>query len=99
MSERAEPAGDPVEAATAADDATEPVAEPAPEALLREIGTATVRMDLRFWSGARQLETRTAQDAVIQSVLEAFGEQDVKTGDDVVTVKLVDGGGATASMP
>ena len=63
--------------------------DPAPEALLREIGTATVRMDLRFWSGARQLEIRTVQDAVIQRVLEAFREHDVKSGDDVVTVKLV----------
>ncbi|VEP39837.1 MULTISPECIES: hypothetical protein [Tessaracoccus] len=50
-------------------------------------------MDLRFWSGARQLETRTAQDAVIQRVLEAFRTHGVKSGDDVVTVKLVDGGG------
>jgi len=69
------------------------LADPAPDALLREIGTATVRMDLRFWSGARQLETRTAQDAVIQRVLEAFRTHGVKSGDDVVTVKLVDGGG------
>lgn len=67
--------------------------EPAPEALLREIGTATVRMDLRFWSGARQLETRTAQDAVIETVLDAFNVHDVKSGDDVVTVKLVQSGG------
>ncbi|AQP45382.1 mechanosensitive ion channel family protein [Tessaracoccus flavus] len=65
--------------------------DPAPDALLREIGTATVRMELRFWSGARQLETRTAQDAVIQSVVEAFRTHDVKSGDEVVTVKLVSG--------
>lgn len=63
--------------------------DPVPEALLREIGTATVRMELRFWSGARQLETRTAQDAVIRQVVEAFRRHDVKSGDDVVTVKLV----------
>lgn len=66
--------------------------QPEPEALLREIGTATVRMELRFWSGARQLETRHAQDAVIQSVLEAFREEKVKSGDEVVTVRLVDAG-------
>ncbi|MCC2594446.1 mechanosensitive ion channel family protein [Tessaracoccus sp. OS52] len=69
--------------------------DPAPEALLREIGTATVRMDLRFWSGARQLEIRTVQDAVIQRVVEAFREHDVKSGDDVVTVKLVEQEAAT----
>ena len=67
------------------------LSDPPPEALLREIGTATVRMDLRFWSGARQLETRTAQDAVIQSVLEAFRKQGVKSGDEVVTVRLIGG--------
>lgn len=74
------------------------LSEPAPEALLREIGTATVKMDLRFWSGARQLETRTAQDAVIQHVVEAFRQHSVKSGDDVVTVNLVDGGRAESSI-
>ena len=80
-------------------DIPEVLAGPAPEALLREIETATVRMDLRFWSGARQLETRTAQDVVIQRVLEAFRDHGVKAGDDVVTVKLVDADGPAASRP
>ncbi len=39
--------------------------EPPPQALLQEVGSATVRMDLRFWSGARQMETRLAQHEVI----------------------------------
>lgn len=59
--------------------------------VIPKIGTAIVRMEFRFWSGARQLETRTAQDAVIQSVVEAFREHRVKSGDEVVTVKLVGG--------
>lgn len=73
--------------------------DPAPEALLVEIGTKTVRMELRFWSGARQLETRTAQDAVIRSVVEAMSTLEVKSGDDVVTVHLVGEGGRPTPNP
>lgn len=69
--------------------------DPPPQAILREIGTATVRMDLLFWSGSRQMETRNAQDAVIRAVLEAFRKNGVKSGDEVVTVKLVESGPAT----
>lgn len=61
--------------------------DPAPQALLSEVGTATVRLELRFWSGARQMETRRAQHEVIRSVLAALREAEVKTGSDVVTVE------------
>lgn len=61
--------------------------EPAPQALLQEIGSATVGMDLRFWSGARQMETRVAQHRVIQAVLAALREAGVKTGSDVLVVE------------
>jgi small conductance mechanosensitive channel len=61
--------------------------EPAPQALLQEIGSATVGMDLRFWSGARQMETRLAQHRVIQAVLAALRDAGVKTGSDVVVVE------------
>ena len=60
---------------------------PPPQALLHEIGSATVRMDLRFWSGARQMETRLAQHEVILSVLAAMAEAGVPTGSDVVVVE------------
>jgi small conductance mechanosensitive channel len=63
--------------------------DPAPQALLAEVGTSTVRMELRFWSGARQLETREAMHAVILAVLAAFDERDVATGSDVHVVQLV----------
>ena len=62
------------------------LADPPPQALLQEIGTATVRMDLRFWSGARQMETRLAQHEVIRAVLRGLSDAGVKTGSDVVTV-------------
>lgn len=60
--------------------------EPAPEAFLTSIGTATVQLELRFWSGARQLETKEATHAVVTAVLAAFAEQGVEAGSDVYTV-------------
>ncbi|WP_204163472.1 mechanosensitive ion channel family protein [Nocardioides gilvus] len=62
-------------------------AEPPPQALLQEVGTATVRMDLRFWSGARQMETKLAQHEVIGAVLRGLSDAGVKTGSDVVVVE------------
>lgn len=63
--------------------------DPAPQALLTSVGVTTVELELRFWSGARQMETREAQDAVIASVLRAFTAQGVRTGNDV---RIVDAG-------
>lgn len=59
---------------------------PEPQALLTSVGSGTVGLELRFWSGARQLETREAQHAVIESVLGAFEEHGVATGADVQVV-------------
>jgi small conductance mechanosensitive channel len=61
--------------------------DPAPQALLQAVGTATVRMDLRFWSGARQMETRVAQHEVIAAVLRALSDAGVDTGSDVLVVE------------
>lgn len=61
--------------------------EPVPQALLAEVGTTTVRIELRFWSGATQLETREATHEVIAEVLAAFSEQEVVTGSDVVVIE------------
>jgi hypothetical protein len=46
--------------------------DPPPEALLGAVGNGTVDIELRFWSGARQLETREA--------LRAFKAQSVRDG-------------------
>ena len=67
--------------------ATAVLDQPRPQALLQEVGTATVRMDLRFWSGARQMETRLAQHQVILAVLTALADADVPSGSDVVVVE------------
>ena len=63
------------------------LADPPPQALLQEVGSATVRMDLRFWSGARQMETRVAQHEVIVAVLRALAHAGVLTGSDVLVVE------------
>ncbi len=63
------------------------LAEPPPQTLLQEVGSATVRLDLRFWSGARQMETRLAQHEVIRAVLRGLKDAGVKTGSDVVVVE------------
>lgn len=60
--------------------------KPAPEAFLTSIGTANVELELRFWSGARQLDTREATHAAVTAVLAAFDEQDVQIWSDVQTV-------------
>lgn len=65
--------------------------EPAPQALLQGVGSATVHLELRFWSGARQMETRVAQHEVIVAVLQAFADAGVVTGSDVV---MIEGGPA-----
>lgn len=59
---------------------------PEPQALLTSVGSGTVSLELRFWSGARQLETREAQHAVIEAVLGAFDHHGVATGADVQVV-------------
>lgn len=61
--------------------------DPAPSALLTTVGAATVTLELRFWSGARQLETNEARDAVIHHVLSAFVERGVRTGSDAVVIE------------
>lgn len=75
-------------AVAAMDRCGETLPEPRPQALLSEIGSGTVRMELRFWSGARQFETREAQHAVIVAVMEEYAEHSVATGSDVLVVRL-----------
>lgn len=61
--------------------------DPAPEALLSSVGTGTLQMELRFWSGARELETKQTQDAVIRAVVAAFSSRGVATGARVHVVE------------
>lgn len=58
-----------------------------PQALLHEVGCATVRMDLRFWSRARQPETRAARHQVEVAVRRAPADAAAVTRSDVVVVE------------
>ena len=63
------------------------LSEPPPQAHLQEVGSATVRMDLRIWSGARHIETKLAQHEVIGVVLTELKPAGVKTGSGVLVVE------------
>ncbi|WP_435741914.1 mechanosensitive ion channel family protein [Nocardioides sp. SYSU DS0663] len=67
------------------------MADPPPQALLREVGSATVKLDLRFWSGARQMDTRVAQHRVIRAVLRDLADAEVRTGSDVLVLDAAPG--------
>lgn len=62
-------------------------AEPAPQALLTTLDKGALTLELRFWSGARQLETLEAQHAVISAVLAAFIAADVRLADEIQTIE------------
>ncbi|WP_248257125.1 mechanosensitive ion channel family protein [Georgenia sp. EYE_87] len=57
--------------------------DPAPQALITELGSSTINIELRFWSGARQLETLEAQDQVIGAVVRAFNEAEIAMPADI----------------
>lgn len=71
-------------------DLAEVASQPEPEALLVEVGTGTLSLELRFWSGARQLQTLEAQDAVISATITAFRQQGVRTGSRVQVVEAAE---------
>ncbi len=72
---------------------------PEPQALLTRIGVATIDLELRFWSGARQMETRVAQHEVIVAVLRELRAAGVPTGSDVVVVEAGPGLRAALTDP
>ncbi|WP_258369150.1 mechanosensitive ion channel family protein [Georgenia satyanarayanai] len=66
------------EVALAAMDGLSAVAEePPPEALVTQLGPSTIDLELRFWSGARQLETLEARSQVITAVVAAYTAHDI----------------------
>lgn len=60
---------------------------PAPEAHLVSVGAGPIELEVRFWSGARQLETVTARSDVIEAVLQAFRREGIVTGSDALIVE------------
>lgn len=57
--------------------------DPPPQALITELGASTINIELRFWSGARQLETLEAQDQVIAAVVRALSDADISMPADI----------------
>lgn len=70
-------------ALTAVKDLPSVAENPAPQALITELGSSTINIELRFWSGARQLETLEAQDQVIAAVVRAFNEAEIAMPADI----------------
>ena len=60
--------------------------DPAPRALLSDMHEGVVIMDLRFWSGARQLETREARHAVIRRVTLELRKRGIRLADPSLVV-------------
>jgi len=61
--------------------------DPAPQALISNLGSSTIDIELRFWSGARQLETREAQDAVIEAVVGAYTAAGIEMPADITVLE------------
>ncbi|MCK7638116.1 mechanosensitive ion channel family protein [Corynebacterium pygosceleis] len=67
------------------------LSDPPAQALFSRIdGTGTIQLDLRFWTSARQLDTKEAQDAVIEHVLGSFAENGITIGTPPLAVRLVE---------
>lgn len=61
--------------------------DPAPQALLSQVSEGGVSLDLRFWSGARQLETREARHSVVNSVMKAYRAAGITLASGVTMVE------------
>ncbi|MBN9643955.1 mechanosensitive ion channel family protein [Corynebacterium mendelii] len=64
--------------------------DPAPLAVLRQVGDGMATMEVRFWSGSTQFETVTALDQAILAVVEALRVAGIRFSPDNVMV-LSDG--------
>ncbi|HKJ11426.1 MAG TPA: mechanosensitive ion channel family protein [Ornithinimicrobium sp.] len=88
---RVAPAADPARAQRVAIEAMSAVPDvsddPGPQALLTTVDKGELTLELRFWSGARQLETREAQHAVITAVVTAFTDAGVALADDIQVIE------------
>ena len=61
--------------------------DPAPQCLLTELAPSTINFDLRFWSGARQLEALETRDRVIEAVAAALVDAGVDMPADIRVVQ------------
>ncbi|WP_258725234.1 mechanosensitive ion channel family protein [Cellulomonas sp. NS3] len=61
--------------------------DPPPECLLTELAPSTINFDLRFWSGARQLEALETRDRVIETVARALIDAKIDMPADIRVVQ------------
>ncbi|WP_298457608.1 mechanosensitive ion channel family protein [uncultured Cellulomonas sp.] len=61
--------------------------DPAPQCLLTELAPSTVNFDVRFWSGARQLEAIETRDRVIEAVARALDAAGVEMPPEIRLVQ------------
>ena len=75
------------------------LSDPPAQALFSQVGTGTIQLDLRFWTSARQLDTKEAQDAVIEHVLNSFAENGITIGTPPLVVQLMESTGSGNEGP
>ena len=81
-------------------------ADPAPQCLLDELAPSTINFDIRFWSGARQLEALETKDRVIETVIDRLRAADIDMPPDIRLVQpspellsALDGRASTTAAP
>lgn len=62
-------------------------AEPAPEALVGELGASTINIDVRGWVDARQHDARVALDAMIRTTKRALDDEGIEMPSDIVALQ------------
>lgn len=60
---------------------------PAPEALVNELGVSTVNIDVRFWAGPAQHESRVILDTAIKKVKKALDNAGIEMPSDIVALQ------------
>ncbi len=61
--------------------------EPAPEALINELGVSTVNIQARFWCGPEQHEVRVMLDEAIKAVKEALDAAGIEMPADIIALQ------------
>ena len=61
--------------------------EPAPEALINELGVSTVNIQARFWCGPEQHEVRVMLDEAIKAVKEALDSAGIEMPADIIALQ------------
>jgi small-conductance mechanosensitive channel len=66
------------------------VEDPPPEALLTELASSTVDIDMRYWSGSAQHESRRVLDRAIAAVKAAFDDAGIEMPSDLLALQATE---------